>query len=655
MSQPGENIGMSLRPRPTTVRKQFMDGTCSTGSTNDQEMPSTSNVGYVNDGHIEIEKETVSYQLENTGMVQNTSEVENHMLNDLISSNTHLLERGRSSIQHRSDTDLYQRTSMVGHSVSQNSSRSRGDNTDWQNQLMRQMSDMSSQFQEAISQLSNTKQQLSDSRLAFDDAMNELVETRRELARTQSKLNVMEHKYDDMQQVNTQSNRNQSTFDNTIQNQVSHNSLQSMSNITPSLNTQVSRQNGPVTVQMTNTNTCNQTPMMSNRINQYSHDRQTPYQLPANTQRQNGSTYVSQGSATVHSSQSNTYPNSLHNTMLQSNMPICNPSTHNLHSYSRNVSGGQPNSVTNRVNSQYEPKTRLPSFNGRGNFKSFWVLFDIAATKFQWDDYRKVEELLFCLEGEALNFVVELPNEARSNISLLKSVLENRYGECDLPEVNRSNLQNVRRYPRESLAEYSSRVTTLVHKAYPGLNNTELFTSLAIENILKGLNDRSLSYEISTKSPRSVEETIKLIMWHECCKNNMRQNSVECGPGYDQNDEIQKQENVRRMGNTRYVTEERLEQRLQHLTKEINANVSEVIKDELNSFKKTQNSNKFVRNQGPREIVCYGCNEKGHMKSRCPQLKSKGNNQSHGEKEQKQTSKETGSIARVEDSSEVLN
>jgi len=86
-------------------------------------------------------------------------------------------------------------------------------------------------------------------------------------------------------------------------------------------------------------------------------------------------------------------------------------------------------------------------------------------------------------------------------------------------EQYRENLNQIRKIPKETLTEYASRVGDLVNKAYPWLSPPELVTTLNIENLLRRLPDQALAYEVRTKSPKTIDETIRLATWHKCCKN----------------------------------------------------------------------------------------------------------------------------------------
>ncbi|CAC5396069.1 unnamed protein product [Mytilus coruscus] len=172
-----------------------------------------------------------------------------------------------------------------------------------------------------------------------------------------------------------------------------------------------------------------------------------------------------------------------------------------------------------------EPKFRLPYYNGKRDFQSFWSVFEIGVRKFNWDNSKQVEQLMCCLKDDALAYVSKLPSEVRRSIKQTYELLERRYGDHLLPEQYREKLNQVRKEYKESLTEYAARVGDLVYKAFPGLNPTELLTTLTIENLLRGLPDQSLAYEVRTKSPHSVDEAIKLITWHECCKNSGKKTS----------------------------------------------------------------------------------------------------------------------------------
>ena len=139
--------------------------------------------------------------------------------------------------------------------------------------------------------------------------------------------------------------------------------------------------------------------------------------------------------------------------------------------------------------------------------------------KFNWNRDKQIEQLLCSLRDDALTFVTKLPASVQGDIHTLYAALKQRYGDYLLPEQYRENRSQIRKIHKETLTEYASRVGDLVNKAYPLLSSPELVTTLTIENLLRGLPDQALAYEVRTKNPKTIEETIRLVTWHECCKN----------------------------------------------------------------------------------------------------------------------------------------
>lgn len=291
-----------------------------------------------------------------------------------------------------------------------------------------------------------------------------------------------------------------------------------------------------------------------------------------------------------------------------------------------NCSDSRTNRSSATVNVD-EPKFRLPYYTGKTEFKSFWAVFQIGVKKFEWSNEKQVEQLMCCLKDDALKFAADLSDKVRNNIYFFYAALEKRFGDNLLPEQHRENLLQLRKAYKESLMEYATRVETLVRKAYPGFDGSDLITSLTIENMLRGLTDQSLAYEVKTKNPSSVDEAIKLIAWHECCKTgtkSFKRNSADVRQieyGYDsesENDDATTRNEIRKVGSggARYVTEERLEKRLTVMSKEIRDGQNEMYNKLISRL--SPNKNGGARPNNIKEVTCYACKETGHISKYCP-------------------------------------
>ncbi|CAG2216576.1 GCC2 [Mytilus edulis] len=134
---------------------------------------------------------------------------------------------------------------------------------------------------------------------------------------------------------------------------------------------------------------------------------------------------------------------------------------------------------------------------------------------------------------DALDFACKLSPDVQNNISQLRDALQRRYGDNRLPEQYREDLANIKKHFKETLPEYAAR----------------------------GLPDQSIAYEVKIRKPQSIDDAIEWFNWHECCKGNIFKKraevrQIETEEQYDHTEFIEENE-IRRVGNTRFVAEER--------------------------------------------------------------------------------------------------
>ena len=202
-----------------------------------------------------------------------------------------------------------------------------------------------------------------------------------------------------------------------------------------------------------------------------------------------------------------------------------------------------------------EPKLRIPTYDGKQDFESFWVQFKFISNQFHWDEEKTLMHLVSSLRDAALTYVSRLPIRSQCDLTEMVACLKRRFGDNVLPETHRASLENMKKDSRESLPEYATRVREIMSKAYPGLEGTELYTKLLIEHVVKGLPDASIVYDVFTKKPQTLETALDLIEWHECCKT-MKKKSANVRRLTDE-----REFEVRHVGNNESgnpVTEERL-------------------------------------------------------------------------------------------------
>lgn len=296
-----------------------------------------------------------------------------------------------------------------------------------------------------------------------------------------------------------------------------------------------------------------------------------------------------------------------------------------------------PNQNLNVATSRcFEPKVSLPKFNGKEEWESFWVPFEFLAVKYNWNPKKQLEYLITSVEGEALKFVSHLPCAKRDDIYCLVSELKHRFGDNVLPETYRVMLQSVKKNSKQSLHEYAATVENMVSKAYPGMQNEELYATLCVEHFINGLTDPNIVYDVLTKRPQRLEEAIDLVMLHEGCKSmsrhKMHVRKIECQK-YDEDDFKGDEDNekceVRRVNGKRFVTEERLQQFGRELKEDIVTLVTDSVVTQLSSKFQTEseksgnnvrardNDRGYTKPKFERNIKCYACHKMGHYANEC--------------------------------------
>ena len=119
------------------------------------------------------------------------------------------------------------------------------------------------------------------------------------------------------------------------------------------------------------------------------------------------------------------------------------------------------------------------------------------------------------LRGEALLYASTLPHITMEDTESLLQAMKQRFGLCPLAETYRADLYKLRKHTKENIQQYSARVSRLMSRAYPGMQGTAIYKTLAVEYLLRGLPDQKLAYEIFTKKPKDLSDTIDMIAWHE--------------------------------------------------------------------------------------------------------------------------------------------
>ena len=259
----------------------------------------------------------------------------------------------------------------------------------------------------------------------------------------------------------------------------------------------------------------------------------------------------------------------------------------------------------NRILIGNDFKPRLPTFDGRPDtFEPFLMQFRLFAKSYIWSEREFREQFLLALRGEALFYASSLPNITTENTESLLHAIRQRFGQSLLPDTHRANLYNIKKQPKENLLQYSDRVSRHMLRAYPGMQGTAIYETLAIEYLLRGLPDQNLAYEIFLENPTNLLETVEMITWHETCHkltcssktDEQKTQSTDCG---------------------------RLMSQTENENKSVRKTATETNSDNYNKSNSSQMENKTnIIKKSIRQRKCYNCRRKGHLADSCPREKT---------------------------------
>ena len=250
------------------------------------------------------------------------------------------------------------------------------------------------------------------------------------------------------------------------------------------------------------------------------------------------------------------------------------------------------------------PLPKLPTFDGKpAEWKSFICQFRQRAKSCAWSRREKLDRLMACLRGKAVDYFFNRPKDLRADYYTLKDMLSQRYNIAELPGTARRQLNTMRQEKQESFEDYADRVLGKVSEAYPNVEE-DVAQALGTESFLRGCRDRSAAYAASEHKPDTIYKAL------QCVKDAAANLRVFGRPAMT----------------TRQVTfadpeRESTTDGVARLSKE-QEKMMQLMTEMMSRLKKTTSRRNTSpspdrgRNRSP--SPCYNCRERGHMARECP-------------------------------------
>ena len=125
---------------------------------------------------------------------------------------------------------------------------------------------------------------------------------------------------------------------------------------------------------------------------------------------------------------------------------------------------------TNKLPFLQQPQfPKLSTYDGNNDWNSYYLQFEHAANRFEWNEEQKLDTFLLCPRGKVLKFFSTRPVSIQKYFDQLMEKMYQRFGKKDLTHSIRRELQEVKQNLDESIEEYVERVKGMAtdgHRTY---------------------------------------------------------------------------------------------------------------------------------------------------------------------------------------------
>ena len=248
---------------------------------------------------------------------------------------------------------------------------------------------------------------------------------------------------------------------------------------------------------------------------------------------------------------------------------------------------------------------RPTPYDGRTSWDAYKTQFDMLSELNGWSDAEKATYLAINLKGSVLTVLSNLPEPQRRDYPSLTAALDTRFGVAHQTELNRVQLRNQRRR-REGLPELAEDVERLTRLAYPGAD-TAMVETLARDQFIDALPSQDMQLHLRQLCPTSIRQAL--------------QHALELESFILAGNESGRPVRATNLETPSTPTKNRQTEQGDQLLRSMQECLV-AIQECAKQREKGRNKGKSVLKKQPKDasaIVCYFCQQKGHIRRNCPE------------------------------------
>ena len=246
------------------------------------------------------------------------------------------------------------------------------------------------------------------------------------------------------------------------------------------------------------------------------------------------------------------------------------------------------------------------TFDGTQDWEEYIKHFEDVAMWNEWNSEEKAAQLGLQLKGMARSLKTDLPSSVTRNYDALVSMLA-KYFSCEGKEAAyQAEFRGRKREQNERLVDFGHELNRLCKKAFPKMERMSR-EQFVLEHFKQAL-DTDLRKHVQFQHPTTLEEAIVAAIEFEAMdegrhktRKPVQVNVVQCGSGDSSSVQTP-------------VTDTSVQQILKLMEQNMQASqrMFESVQAMLDKIRRP------TRRRDYSHVVCFACNEKGHIQYSCP-------------------------------------